>query len=195
MIEEKINKIKYINVLLEQGWPKYEFALVNSAWLTVGGIKENGDLDIIITSKLRNKFFNGEGMDKTIGIVGPYEKRVRIHSHNNEYGYFYNCKGIDDLIYNHTIYIEKIKFVELKFFLMYKKERLKKMLLIKENRDFLIKVSGLLLNQNRVLRKKINRDMKDLKYFKELLSSGNNFYSNNFTDNSLDYPDMLWRLN
>jgi hypothetical protein len=43
------------------------------------------------------------------------------------YGNFDNCNGIDDLIYNHKITMDKIKFIELQFFLMYKKERLNKL--------------------------------------------------------------------
>ena len=193
-MKDKLNKIKYINFLIDQGWPSSEFALVNSAWLTLGGIRENGDLDVIITSKLRHKYFNGEGLEKTIGILGPYEKRVRIHPHNSIYGNFYNCKGMDDLIHNYTVLIDKIKFVELRFFLMYKKERLKKLMLTKNNRTYTKKILGLISSQNRVLRKKINRDINDLNHFDKLLCSRNNFYSDNFTNTSLDYPNMSWKL-
>lgn len=194
MFKSNISNIKYIEVLMQQCWPKSEFALVNSAWLTVGGLKENSDLDIIISSKLRKKIFNGKGINQTIGINGPYEKRVRIHPENSDYGYFYNCNGIDELIYNHTVTIGEVKFVELKFFLMYKKVRLHKLLNIKKDRNYLIKISGLLLSQNRILKKKINRDINDLEFFRELLVTGNNFYSDNFTSDSLDYPNMLWKL-
>ena len=192
-MEFKLNNIKYLDKMLDQNWPIKEYALINSAWLAVSGIRENGDLDIIISSKLRAKYFNDMGLDKTIGIKGAFEKRVRIHPHNSAYGNFYNCNGIDDLIYNHTVTIDKIKFVELRFFLMYKKERLKKLELAKKNRSKLTKFFGPLLNQNRVLRKKINRDISDLNRFEKLFSS-DNVYFRKFKKRSLDYPSMFWRL-
>ena len=95
-----------------------EILLILNKWIN------NKNLDVIITTKLRTKYFNGEGLEKTIGIPGPFNKRIRIHPHNSSYGSFYDCNGIDDLIYNHSVKIDKIKFVELKFFLMYKKDRL-----------------------------------------------------------------------
>ncbi len=194
MIQNKIKNIKYIDVLLEQGWPASEFALINSAWLPVAGIRENGDLDVIITSKLRKKLFNGQGVDKAIGIAGPYEKRVRIHPHNSDYGTFYNCKDVDDLIYNYTINIDKIKFVELRFYLMYKKTRLQKFMYVKEKRNLMLKLLCFLSSDNRYLQKKINRDVNDLIFFEKLFVSGNSFFSDNFAALSLDYPSMLWKL-
>ena len=191
----KLSKIKYINQLLEQKWPSNEYALINSSWLAISGIRENGDLDVIITTKLRTKYFNGEGLEKTIGIPGPFNKRIRIHPHNSSYGSFYDCNGIDDLIYNHSVKIDKIKFVELKFFLMYKKDRLYKLEKIKQNRSRWIKLFGNLLNQNRVLRKKIYRDVYDLNKFEKILNSNDNIYFSNFTKQSLDYPKMNWKIN
>ena len=193
-MEFKLNRVKYINELLAQQWPSKEYALINSAWLAISGFKQNGDLDIIISSKLRKKYFNHESSDKTIGLPGAFEKRIRIHPHNSAYGTFYNCYDVDDLIYNYSVNIEKIKFVELRFFLMYKKYRLLKLKKFRENRTKFIKFLGLLLNQNRVLKKKICRDTNDLKKFEKLLSSNDNFFINNFKRESLDCPKMLWRL-
>ena len=47
-----IERIRYIDALIAADLPRDQFTIVNSAWLALMGIRDNGDLDIVITSAL-----------------------------------------------------------------------------------------------------------------------------------------------
>ena len=88
-------KIKLLDELIAAGLPANEFAVVHSAWLALMGIRENGDLDLILSSRLRARLFPNGDQHRTLGLPGPFERRIRFHPADSAYGTFYGARGIN----------------------------------------------------------------------------------------------------
>jgi len=122
-----IGTIRLLDHLLEAALPAEEYVLVNSAWLALMGIRENGDLDILISRKLWRQWFPGHPTQKSFGIPGPYERKIRVHSMDEgPYGRLEGVADNDDVVYNHRVEIEGIPFVEPRLYFKYKLDRLAK---------------------------------------------------------------------
>lgn len=97
------NKISKLKILDELGIDKNDYCLAQSSILTVMGVRENDDLDIIISSKLRNrniKFPNG----------------IEVFPENYSKFDYFGANGDDDLIENYCVDIDGYKFLEPRFY-------------------------------------------------------------------------------
>lgn len=106
-----INYINYIRDLDKLGIPRNEYSISNSAILSLMGVNDrinnNGDLDIVISSKLRSF------LHKT-GIKLP----DTIHPFDRDSGKFkkFGCENDDDLVYNYSVKILGFNFTEPRFY-------------------------------------------------------------------------------
>jgi hypothetical protein len=109
--ESPINNINYIDKLDNLGIPRSEYSISNSAILALIGVpervKNNGDLDIVISSKLR-KF-----LEKTNLKLPP-----EIHPFKKDSGKFthFGCKNDDQLISEYSVDILGFRFTEPRFY-------------------------------------------------------------------------------
>ena len=87
---------------------KNEYCLTQSSILALMGLRQNNDVDIIISSKLRNQ----------LGIGNQYMKRgnVEIFSPNYDKFMINGVNNDDDLIENFTFKFEGYKFLEPRFY-------------------------------------------------------------------------------
>ena len=89
---------------------KNDFTICQSGILSLMGIRQNDDLDIIISSKARNKIFNGNnGFMKLNGGIEIFEKnrgKFRI----------FGAQGDDDLIDNYSFQVDGYNFLEPRFY-------------------------------------------------------------------------------
>ena len=187
-------KIKLLDELVAAGLPPGEFAVVHSAWLTLMGIRENGDLDLILSSPLRARLFPDAETGRTLGLPGPFERRIRFHPADSAYGTFYGARGIDDVIENHCLIIDDVRFVEPRFYFMYKRHRLEMLRARSRDRTLAKRLIGCLSKSNRVLQKKILRDVHELAQIDQYLNtdlrrSGKLAAIN---DNAWDLPARAW---
>ena len=119
-----IERIRHIGELLSAELPGDEFAVLHSAWLALMVLRPNGDLDVAITSKLRRDRFPGFQAGSHFGLPGKLEKRIRIFPTDHAYGSLFGCRGMDDLVQNHSLVVEGIRFVEPRFYFELKERRL-----------------------------------------------------------------------
>lgn len=102
--------VSNISEVLKLGIPASDFTITQSGILALMGIRENDDIDIIISSRIRNTLFNGNS--NFIKLPG----NIEIFEPNR--GKFLNVDGRDDddLINNHSIVVEGIRFLHPKFY-------------------------------------------------------------------------------
>ena len=102
-IKPLTNKIQLLEQLDAMGIDRDEYCLTQSSILSVMGIRDNDDLDIIISSKLRKQNIKfPPGID-----VFPFNA--------SKFNYF-GAKGDDDLLNNYCIEIDGYKFLEPRFY-------------------------------------------------------------------------------
>ena len=87
---------------------KNEYCLTQSSILALMGLRQNNDVDIIISSKLRSQ----------LGIGNQYVKRGNVEIFSSNYDKFMinGVKNDDDLIENFTFKFEGYKFLEPRFY-------------------------------------------------------------------------------
>ena len=106
-----IEKIQYISEFLNENLPKEEYLIVNSAWLSLMNIRINGDLDILISTKIWDKKFKKYNKQINFGLTKNFDKWIRVHSIiNGPYVRFLKLSN-DDLIYNYRCEINGIPFI------------------------------------------------------------------------------------
>ena len=120
-------RIRHLEGLQEANLPADEYEIIHSAWLALMGLRPNGDLDIIISSKLRRERFSEYDANVTFGIPGALERRIRVHPANSPYGQIFGMKDIDDVIYHHFLEIDGLHFVEPRFYFEIKRQRLEQL--------------------------------------------------------------------
>ena len=100
----------------ELGIPKDDFTICQSGILSLMGIRENDDLDIIISSRARNKFFNGNDGFIRIGGVEIFEKNK---------GKFIKFGATDDdeLIKKYSFNVNGYNFLEPRFYFSRKNKK------------------------------------------------------------------------
>ena len=89
--------------------PISQYCLTQSSILTLMGIRQNDDLDIIITSRLR----------KDLGLTDAHaniDKVVEIFPKNYDKFMVNGVKDDDDLIFNYTFSVNGYKFLEPRFY-------------------------------------------------------------------------------
>jgi hypothetical protein len=98
-----VNPIENINYLDKiKDWPKKEYTIVQSGILALMGIRKNSDLDVVISSKLKNK-------------IKEIPSGVEIMSNRGKFRVF-GCKDDDDFVYNFSVNINGYNFSEPRFY-------------------------------------------------------------------------------
>lgn len=117
-----IEKIKFIQSLKDADLPKDQFAIINSSWLALFDIRQNGDLDLIIKEELWDTRFPDRSKNLSFGLPGQNENRIRIHGNTSWY-YTLGKGSVENLIDNETVEVEGIRFIKPKVYIRYKKDR------------------------------------------------------------------------
>ena len=97
------NKIKLLEEMDKRGISRDDYCLTQSSILSIMDIRDNDDLDIIISSKLRNQ-----------NIQFPPGVDV-FDANRGKFNYF-GAKGDDDILKNYCITINGYKFLEPRFY-------------------------------------------------------------------------------
>ena len=86
-----------------------QYTLTQSSILTLMGIRKNDDLDIIISSDLRNRLNNGDGSFSIFKNIDVFPK---------DYDKFksFGCDGDNDAISNYSVNINGYNFLEPRFY-------------------------------------------------------------------------------
>lgn len=120
-----IEHVKNLKCLLEAKLPIGEYVVINSVWLALMGLRVNGDLDLMISSKLWRSQFMDCPVQKSFGLPGPLEKRIRIHAlEGGNYSRMTDVQDNDDAVYHHRIVLEGIPLIEPRLYFQYKLRRL-----------------------------------------------------------------------
>ena len=105
-----------IQEVLNLGIPASEFTITQSGILALMGIRENDDIDIIISSKIRDKVFNGNKgfirLDNGIEIFEEGKSKFMHFGATNE----------DDLINKFSFNVGGINFLEPRFYFRKKRK-------------------------------------------------------------------------
>tara|TARA_B100000963_G_scaffold360467_1_gene391451 strand:- start:1742 stop:3172 length:1431 start_codon:yes stop_codon:yes gene_type:complete len=101
--EKPTSKIKLLQKLDEMGIDRNEYCLCQSSILSVMGIRDNDDLDIIISSKLRN-------------TIKQWPLNVEVFPENYSKFDYFGATDDDDILENYCITIDGYKFLEPRFY-------------------------------------------------------------------------------
>ena len=105
-----VNRINFLEELDKMGIPREEYTICQSAWLTMMGIRKNDDLDIVVSSRLREYSLDGDVSDlkihPNVEVFGKNRKKF------NEFG----CDNDDDFINKYSINIGGYNFCEPRFY-------------------------------------------------------------------------------
>ena len=161
-------KIKYLKEFLKHKLPKSEYVIVNSSWLSMMNLRENGDLDIIISKNLWDEKFYSKNKDLSFGLPGAFEKRIRVHSINKgPYISLSIIKSSDELIRKHKVLIDDVPFISPKIYFLYKIERIKRNTKIIDNLPWWYKTPFFkgMYKKNFLKQNKDLEDFKMIKFF------------------------------
>tara|TARA_B100001250_G_scaffold411841_1_gene441475 strand:+ start:1021 stop:2664 length:1644 start_codon:yes stop_codon:yes gene_type:complete len=115
-LTRNINCLKLLDRL---GIPKGEFTICQSGILALMGIRQNDDLDIIISSEARKQLFNGSQEFMRFDGVEIFE------ANKSKFKYF-NAQGDDDLIDNYSFEVGGYNFLEPRFYFSRKNKKTEK---------------------------------------------------------------------
>jgi hypothetical protein len=102
-IEPPTSKLKHLSKLDEMGISRDDYCLCQSSILTAMGIRDNDDLDIIISSKLRKQNISfPQGIDVFDVNITKFD--------------YFGANGDDDILENFCITIDGYKFIEPRFY-------------------------------------------------------------------------------
>ena len=194
MAEKLLHQVKLLKHMLDKNLPTKEFAVVHSAWLALMGLRKNGDLDLLISTKLREQLFQKTSDINTQGLPGPYSNRIRFHPSDSIYGTMYGAKCIDDVIENYTVSVHGVKFIQPRFYFMYKSKRLDVLLRRRDNLPLWRRKVNWPLKSDRALRRKIKKDLEDfqliINFFRRDLD--NSSLKAVCDENCWGFPDCDW---
>ena len=108
--------IENLNGLSEIQIPNEEFTICQSGILALMGIRKNDDVDIIISSKARTEFFDGN--DGFIRLNG-----VEIFAKNKGKFRIFDAQGDADLIENYSFRVNGYNFLEPRFYFSRKNKK------------------------------------------------------------------------
>ena len=104
-----------IKQILDLGIPTSEFTITQSGILALMGIRKNDDIDIIISSKIRSELFNNTStfikLPGDIEIFEPNRRKLLDVAGTSD----------DDLIANHSLIVDGIRFLYPRFYLSRKR--------------------------------------------------------------------------
>ena len=98
-----VSKIKLLNQLDALGIDRNEYCLTQSSILSIMGIRDNDDLDIIISSKLRSQ-----------NITFP--NGIEVFPENYDKFKCFGANGDDNILQNYCVNISGYKFLEPRFY-------------------------------------------------------------------------------
>jgi hypothetical protein len=111
--DDNIHRIKPLILNLKGieniGIPNGEFTICQSGILALMGIRQNDDIDVIISTEARNQIFGGNNnfiRDKGVEIFEPNRGKFRI----------FDAQGDDDLIENYSFNVNGYNFLEPRFY-------------------------------------------------------------------------------
>ena len=106
---QPVRYLKGLSDLDEMGIDRSQYTLTQSSILTLMGIRQNDDLDIIVSSQLRNRLNKNNENFSIIQDVDVFPK---------DYDKFkaFKCQGDDDAINNYSINIFGYNFLEPRFY-------------------------------------------------------------------------------
>ena len=110
------NNVKCLKLVDELKIPRGEFTICQSGILALMGIRENDDLDIIISSEARKQLFNDNQQFMRFNGVEIFE------SNKSKFMYF-DAQGDDDLIDNYSFQIDGYNFLEPRFYFSRKNKK------------------------------------------------------------------------
>ena len=102
-VKSLINRVKWKYQLDEMGIDRDEYCFVQSSILSLMGIRDNDDLDIIISSNLRKQNIK---FPSAIEVFPPNVSKFN----------YFGAKGDDDILENYCIEIGGYKFLEPRFY-------------------------------------------------------------------------------
>jgi hypothetical protein len=97
------DRLNLLHKLDELGVPREDYCLCQSAILTAMGIRDNDDLDIIISSKLRSQNIN-------------FPSGIEVFPINYSKFDLFGANGDDDILENYCVDINGYKFLEPRFY-------------------------------------------------------------------------------
>jgi hypothetical protein len=101
-----INNIKDLNKVTI---PKEEFTITQSGILAIMGIRQNDDVDIVISSNVREQLFNNKN-------EFIRQDNIEIFQKNNGKFRIFDAQGDDDLIKNYSFKVNGYNFLEPRFY-------------------------------------------------------------------------------
>ena len=104
-----VDNVKCITIPETMGIPRGDFTICQSGILAAMDIRQNDDLDIIISTQARNQIFNGD--ENFIRGNG-----VEIFEKNKSKFIVFDAQGDDDLIDNYSFQIGGYNFLEPRFY-------------------------------------------------------------------------------
>ena len=102
-IKPPTSKIKLLKEMDKKGINRDDYCLTQSSILSLMGIRDNDDLDIIISSKLRSQNIQ-------------FPQGVDVFEANREKFNYFGAKGDDDILENYCVKIDGYKFLEPRFY-------------------------------------------------------------------------------
>ena len=109
--------IRRVNGLSNIQIPRGEFTITQSGILTLMGIRQNDDVDIIISSEARNQLFGGN--NKFIRLEG----NIEIFEKDRGKFRIFDAQGDDDLIDNYSFQVGGYNFLEPRFYFSRKNKK------------------------------------------------------------------------
>ena len=103
-------KINYLSELDKLDIPRSEYTICQSSWLSMMGIRNNDDLDIVISTKLREYSLDGYIGDTKI------HRNIDVFGKNRKKFNAFGCSDDDDLINNYSVSINGYNFCEPRFY-------------------------------------------------------------------------------
>ncbi len=104
------DKVNFIYEMDKLGVPRNEYTICQSSLLSVMDIRENEDLDIVVSSKLRDYSLGGDVSSCKI------HDKIEVFSKNAGKFKAFGCRDDDDLIKNFSININGYNFCEPRFY-------------------------------------------------------------------------------
>ena len=113
-VKPLINNVKGLS---EIQIPRGEFTICQSGILALMGIRQNDDIDIVVSSEARNQLFGGS--DEFIRLEGG----VEIFAKNKGKFRIFDAQGDDDLIENYSFQVGGYNFLEPRFYFSRKNKK------------------------------------------------------------------------
>ena len=110
-----INNVQCLKLIDELKIPRGEFTITQSGILALMGIRQNDDLDIIISSEARKQLFNDNQQFMRFNGVEIFEP-------NKSKFMYFDAQGDDDLIDNYSFQVNGYNFLEPRFYFSRKRK-------------------------------------------------------------------------